>query len=53
MCGGHTESRAGFAVELLRAWWWKQQAPQLDLTYGAPVRPAAFLPPVQAQFAGD
>ena len=53
VCGAHTESRAGFAVELLRAWWWKTQAPQLDLTCSVPARPTAFLTPVVAQFAGD
>lgn len=53
MCGAHVERHAGFAVELLRAWWWKTRTPQLDLTGRVPVRPAVFLAPVTAQFAGD
>jgi hypothetical protein len=32
ICGRHVERRSGFAAELLRAWWWKTRAPQLDLT---------------------
>ncbi|MBW8771045.1 MAG: hypothetical protein JF589_14915 [Gemmatimonadetes bacterium] len=53
MCGAHTESRPGFAIELLRAWWWKTRAPQLDLTGGERVRAVGFLSPATAQFAGD
>ena len=54
MCGAHTEWRAGFAVELLRAWWWKTQAPQLDLSGDAPVQQVAFLSPAMADaFAAD
>jgi len=55
MCGPHVEHRAGFVVELLRAWWWKTRAPQLDLTEEALVQPVAFpsriLP--DAAFAAD
>jgi hypothetical protein len=50
ICGAHVEYRAGFAAELLRAWWWKAQAPQIDLTDRVPVRAAASFAPV---FAGD
>ena len=32
MCGRHVEHRAGFALEMLRVWWWKTRTPQLDLT---------------------
>jgi len=53
MCGAHVERRAGFAVELLRAWWWKTRAAQIDLTGRVQVRPAGFLAPMTAQFAGD
>jgi len=54
MCGAHTESRAGFAVELLRAWWWKTHAPQLDLTNGAQIQPVPFLSPAMTEaYAGD
>lgn len=52
MCGAHVEHHAGFAAELLRAWWWKTRAPQLDLTDREPVQPAAFLSPMPS-FAGD
>ena len=52
VCGAHTESHAGFAVELLRAWWWKSTAPQLDLTDGRK-QSVGFLAPATAQFAGD
>jgi len=53
MCGAHTEHRAGFAFELLRAWWWKTTAPQIDLTLPERVPAVGFLSPVTAQFAGD
>ena len=42
MCGVHTEGRAGFAAELVRAWWWKMRAPQLDLTDAVQTEPVAF-----------
>jgi hypothetical protein len=42
MCGVHTEGRAGFAAELVRAWWWKMRAPQLDLTDAGQTEPVAF-----------
>ena len=50
ICGAHVESRAGFAAELLRAWWWKTHAPQIDLADRVPVRATASFAPV---FAGD
>jgi len=55
MCGAHVEHRAGFVAELLRAWWWKTRAPQLDLTDDAQVQPVSFVAPVMsnAVFAGD
>jgi len=53
ICGAHVEHRTGFAAELLRTWWWKMRAPQLDLTGRVQVRPAGFLAPMTAQFAGD
>ena len=53
MCGAHVERHAGFAVELLRAWWWKTRVPQMDLTGRVQVRPAGFLAPMTTQFAGD
>ncbi|HEX7980575.1 MAG TPA: hypothetical protein VF461_18370 [Gemmatimonadaceae bacterium] len=54
MCGAHVERRAGFAAELLRAWWWKAHAPQLDLTDGAEVQSVSFLSPVMTEaFAAD
>ena len=52
MCGAHVERQAGFAVELLRAWWWKTRVPQLDLMERESVQPAAFLSPMPS-FAGD
>jgi hypothetical protein len=42
MCGAHVERRAGFAAELLRAWWWKMRAPQIDLTDDVQTEPVAF-----------
>ena len=55
MCGAHVEHHAGFAAELLRAWWWKTRAPQFDLTGGAQAQPVSFHSPVLANpaFAGD
>ena len=55
MCGAHVEHHAGFAAELLRAWWWKTRAPQFDLTDGAQAQPVSFRSPVLANpaFAGD
>ena len=56
MCGVHTEGRAGFAAELLRAWWWKMRAPQIDLTDAGQTEPVAFpLAPAMtdAMFAAD
>ena len=55
ICGAHAERHAGFAVELLRAWWWKKRAPQLDLTDGAQAQHVSFLAPVMTDpvFAGD
>jgi hypothetical protein len=55
MCGAHVERRAGFAAELLRAWWWKTRVPQLDLTGGAPAQPVTFRGPMLTDpvFAGD
>jgi hypothetical protein len=42
MCGAHVERRLGFAAELLRAWWWKLRAPQIDLTDDVQTEPVAF-----------
>jgi len=55
MCGAHAEARTGFAVELLRAWWWKTTAPQLDLTHHTQRHPVSFRAPVitDTVFAGD
>lgn len=43
MCGVHVENRAGFALELLRVWWWKSRTPQLDLIDRAGEQPIALL----------
>jgi hypothetical protein len=53
ICGAHVEHRTGFAAELLRTWWWKTRAPQLDLTVGAQAQPVSFLGVPSAAFAGD
>jgi hypothetical protein len=54
MCGAHVERRTGFAVELLRAWWWKTRAPQLDLTDGAQGQPVPMLSRAMTEaYAGD
>lgn len=45
LCGAHLTTRVGFAVELLRVWWWKTRAPQLDLTSPAPPPALPFSPP--------
>lgn len=39
--GAHVGSRIGFALELLRVWWWKTRAPRLDLTNVASTRSVA------------
>jgi len=56
ICGAHVEHRAGFAAELLRAWWWKARAPQIDLADEVRTAPVAFprVPAMSdAMFAGD
>jgi len=55
MCGAHAELHAGFAVELLRAWWWKTRMPQMDLTGGTQAQPVSIRSTVLANpvFAGD
>ena len=32
----------GFALELVRAWWWKLRAPQIDVTDDVQTEPVAF-----------
>ena len=39
VCGAHLTTRIGFAVELLRMWWWKTRVPQLDLATSPIARP--------------
>ena len=55
MCGAHVEHHAGFAAELLRAWWWKSRAPQFDLMVGTQAQAVSFHSPVLTSpaFAGD
>jgi hypothetical protein len=55
MCGAHVERHVGFAVELLRAWWWKSRTPQIDLAHDPQVEPVSYRGPVMAGpvFAGD
>ena len=55
MCGAHVERHVGFAVELLRAWWWKSRTPQIDLAHDSQVEPVSYRGPVMAGpvFAGD
>jgi hypothetical protein len=45
LCGAHLEYRWGFALELLRAQWWKARAPQFDLSEGARLQPVSFRSP--------
>ena len=55
MCGAHVESLAGFATELVRAWWWKTRVPQMDLMGAPRAEPVSYRGPVMAGpvFAGD